>query len=195
MAKNPALPATGDTLDALIHKNIDTINQIEQASHDNRSRADIVADKIASFCGSMAFVWVHVVWFGGWLLLNVFPGIPKAVRFDPPPFPNLTLVVSLEAIFLSTFILISQNRQQRGADRRNHLDLQINLLAEQESSQMLTMMRQMMDHFGIVEPGGSRSAALGEDTDPIRLMSDLEENLAADPAHPDSPSPKTDSPT
>ncbi len=190
MAKDQAFPNPSADLDALIHKNIETINQIEQASHENRSRADVIADRIAGFCGSMAFVWVHVIWFGGWLLLNVLPGASKSVRFDPPPFPSLTLVVSLEAIFLSTFILISQNRQQRGADRRNHLDLQINLLAEQESSHMLTMMRQMMNHFGIVEPGDSRSAALGEETDPIRLMSELEENLATDPAHPDSPSPK-----
>ncbi|MFK9236768.1 DUF1003 domain-containing protein, partial [Escherichia coli] len=70
-------------------------------------------------------------------------------RFDPPPFNILNLVVALEAVFLSTFILISQNRQQRLSDQRNHLDLQINLLAEQESSQMLIMMKRGMDHLGI----------------------------------------------
>jgi uncharacterized membrane protein len=71
----------------------------------------------------MTFVWVHVVWFGLWILINPIPGVK---HIDPFPFTFLTLVVSLEAIFLSTFILISQNHDTRISERRNYLDLQIN---------------------------------------------------------------------
>ena len=75
---------------------------------------------------------MHVVWFAGWILANGLPGIK---HFDPFPFTFLTLVVSLEAIFLSTFILISQNHETLLSERRNQLDLQINLLREQENTE------------------------------------------------------------
>ena len=84
---------------------------------------------------------------------------PYIKHIDPFPFQFLTLVVSLEAIFLTTFIMISQNRQGRIAERRNHLDLQINLLAEQENSKMLAMLDAIMEHLGI------------KDTDPdVRIL-------------------------
>jgi uncharacterized membrane protein len=128
---------------------VEAVARIEKATQAGRTRSDAVADVIANFCGSMGFVWVHVFVFATWLLLNTLPGIPKHLQFDPPPYAMLTLVVSLEAIFLSTFILISQNRQQRASEKRNHLDLQINLLAEQESSLLITMTRKLMEHFGL----------------------------------------------
>ena len=100
-----------DELDSLMKANVDTINRIEQAVHNNRTSADVVSDAIAGFCGSTLFVYVHCVLFAGWLLLNTLHFFPKTFRFDPPPFNMLTLVVSLEAIFLSTFVMIAQNRQ------------------------------------------------------------------------------------
>jgi len=93
------------------------------------------------------FVWVHMIWFGAWVILNVLPGIP---HFDLFPFTFLTLVVSLEAIFLSTFILISQNHQTRLSERRNQLDLQINLLTEQENTKMLKLLERIAEKVGAV---------------------------------------------
>ena len=95
----------------------------------------------------MAFVWVHVLWFSVWIIANtaVIPIKP----IDPYPFSFLTLVVSLEAIFLSTFILISENRQARIDERRNHLDLQINLLAEQEYTKTLQLLEQIANKLGV----------------------------------------------
>src|SRR3954465_12156008 len=87
----------------------------------------------------MRFVYIHLIWFGTWIAWNV-PWVPTARQFDPYPFTFLTFLVSLEAIFLSTFILISQNHEEMLARRRNHLDLQINLLSEQENSQILKML-------------------------------------------------------
>src|SRR5262249_11289607 len=119
------------TAEELTERNVELIRQLEEAAKQERTKSDLVAEVIARFCGSMTFVWVHVVWFGGWIILNLIPGIE---HIDPFPFTFLTLVVSLEAIFLSTFILISQNHDARISERRNHLDLQINLLSEQENT-------------------------------------------------------------
>ena len=99
-------------IDEVTQRNVQMIEQLREADNANRSRADRIADFIARFCGSMTFVWVHVIWFGGWLLINSLDGTE---HFDPYPFTFLTFVVSLEAIFLSTFILISQNHGTRSA--------------------------------------------------------------------------------
>jgi len=144
---NTELPKA--SFDSLVVKNVEAIARIEKAAHARRTRADMISDSVAGFCGSPVFVYVHLLLFGGWLLVNSLGAVPRSLHFDKPPFNELMLFVSLEAIFLSSFILISQNRQQRLADQRNHLDLQINLLAEQETSQMLSMMKQVMDHLGI----------------------------------------------
>jgi uncharacterized membrane protein len=88
-------------------------------------REDRLADKITAFSGSMVFVYVHVVWFTAWIVLNV-----TIWRFDPYPFGLLTLVVSLEAIFLSTFVLLSQNREASRSDLRSEIDFETNVLSE-----------------------------------------------------------------
>jgi uncharacterized membrane protein len=92
-------------------------------------RQDRIADGATAFSGSMAFVYLHAGWFALWLLLNL--GVfGSAVVFDPFPFGLLTLIVSLEAIFLSTFVLISQNRQAGRADIRSELDYETNVRSE-----------------------------------------------------------------
>ena len=90
---------------------------------------DRAADRITGFAGSMSFVYLHSVWFGIWVLMNV--GIAGAsLVFDKFPFGLLTMIVSLEAIFLSTFVMISQNRQALRADIRSELDFEANLRSE-----------------------------------------------------------------
>jgi uncharacterized membrane protein len=106
-----------------------------------------IADALTRFSGSMAFVYLHAIWFGIWILLNM--GWMGSKPFDPFPFSLLTLVVSLEAIFLSTFVLISQNHAGELADKRADLDLQINLLSEHEVTRLLTLMDAVADHLGI----------------------------------------------
>ena len=96
---------------------------------DQVSRQSRAADAMTAFSGSMPFVYIHLIWFGAWLLCNegVFG---ESLIFDPFPFGLLTLIVSLEAIFLSTFVLISQNRQQERADRRSQADYENDIRAE-----------------------------------------------------------------
>lgn len=101
-----------------------------------------MADKITAFSGSMMFVYLHLIVFIGWIVLNV----SRAKNgFDPYPFNFLTLVVSLEAIFLSTFVMISQNRQSKQSDLRAELDYEVNVRAEQEICEIKDLLRKIAD--------------------------------------------------
>ena len=160
----------GRSADELTEQNVDRVSQLEESERQHRTSTDRIAEAIANFCGSMTFVWVHVVWFGGWILLNLIPGLP---HFDQFPFTFLTLVVSLEAIFLSTFILISQNLETRLSERRSHLDLQLNMLSEQENTKMITILLAIAEKVGADLSRDPQLTALGEETMPERLVEQI----------------------
>ena len=162
------------TLDELTAENVEAVVEMERAEHANRTAGDRAADAITAFCGSMWFVWTHVVWFAAWIGANLVPRL----RFDPFPFAFLTLVVSLEAIFLSTFILISENRQGKLSDRRNLLDLQIDLLAEQENTKQLMLMKRIAEKVG-VELDDEEVAALQEPTRAEQLAEQIDRSVEA----------------
>jgi uncharacterized membrane protein len=162
---------TPRSVSELTARNVSTIIELEEAERAKRTATDRVADVVTRFCGTTSFLWLHVLWFGGWIVLNVMPGIR---HFDPFPFPFLTLAVSLEAIFLSTFILISENRQSRLAERRNHLDLQINLLAEQENTTMLRLLERIADRVGARKTNEQEARVLGQQTEPEELAEQIE---------------------
>jgi len=172
--------AQARSVDELTRRNIETVLKLEEAAREERTSTDRVADAIAGFCGSMTFVWVHVAWFGGWIIFNLLPGIN---HIDPFPFTFLTLVVSLEAIFLSTFILISQNHDSKLSEKRNHLDLQINLLAEQENTKMLGLLQQIAAKVGAVAALDEDAKALQEATNPEKLVRQIDQ-LADDKSAP-----------
>ena len=124
--------------------NINAIVRLEEQALKERSIADRISDAIANFVGSIPFVAIHVAWFGIWVGLNA--GLWK---FDPYPFALLCMLVSLEGVLLSTFVLIKQNRMSQRADHRSHLDLQINLLAEKEVTKILQLQRLICQRLGI----------------------------------------------
>ncbi|MFI6402235.1 DUF1003 domain-containing protein [Streptomyces sp. NPDC050548] len=94
-----------------------------------RSTQDRVADAITAFAGTMLFVYLHALWFAVWITLN--EGLlGQAGIFDPYPYGLLTMIVSLEAIFLSTFVMVSQNRQAARENVRADLDFETNLRSE-----------------------------------------------------------------
>src|SRR3977135_969166 len=167
---------TPESLAALTQRNIESIAQLETTEAAKRSPADRIADAITCFCGSMAFIYMHLAWFGGWILWHFVPRLPQALRFDPYPFQFLTFVGSLEAIFLSTFILISQNRQSRIAELRNSLGLQITLLSEQENIKILAMLEALLQYHGLVQPD-PEVASLAEATAPDMLVEQIEKAL------------------
>ena len=160
----------GSSVEELTEQNVYKVSQLEELARRRRTSADRIAEAIANFCGSMTFVGVHVVWFSGWILLNVIPGVP---HFDPFPFTFLTLVVSLEAIFLSTFILISQNLETRISERRSHLDLQLNILSEQENTKMITLLLAIADKVGADLSRDPHLEALSEETMPETLVEQI----------------------
>jgi uncharacterized membrane protein len=135
-------------------RGIREIVQVEERNRKARSRIDLISGAITNLAGSAAAILIHLVWFVLWILINtrLVPGI---AAFDPFPFGFLTMVVSLEAIFLTLFVLISQNRMSAEADRRARLDLEINILAERETTMILRMLNEISSHLEI--KGGARS--------------------------------------
>jgi uncharacterized membrane protein len=90
---------------------------------------DLVAEKITDFAGSLTFVYIHAAWFSTWIAVNVgLAGLNH--EFDKFPFGLLTMIVSLEAIFLATFVMVTQNRQAARSDIRSQLDFETNLRSE-----------------------------------------------------------------
>jgi uncharacterized membrane protein len=168
-------PSDAASIQDVTARNVSCVGRIDKAAETQRTLTDRIADRITAFCGSMAFVWTHVVWFGGWIAWNLKD---QRAHFDGFPFPLLTLVVSLEAIFLSTFILVSENRQARLAERRSHLDLQINLLAEQENTKMLRLLLEIGRKVGVDIEDPEIQAVLAP-TDPEALVSQIEETAHA----------------
>lgn len=161
-----------------IRRNIDTVVRMEEKYLTSRGLMDRVADAIASFSGSMTFVALHVIWYTVWILVNL-----KVIRFlpafDPYPFMLLNMMVSLEAILLSTFVLMAQNRMSKRADSRAHLDLQINLLAEKEMTMVLQMLRQIGDKVGTHDDELHREVDELTAETPVEMLADeIEEKLS-----------------
>jgi uncharacterized membrane protein len=129
-----------------LEENVQAIKRWERTILLARSKAEQVSDWIACTAGSGPVLVLHVVWFGAWVTVNA--GAVRGIRpFDPFPFPFLTMTVSLEAIFLALFVLASQNRLTRQADKRSHLDLQIDLLAEREMTAVLQLLQDIAHHL------------------------------------------------
>jgi uncharacterized membrane protein len=159
-------------LSKVIERNIRTIIHLRTKAERERSPQDRIADNITSFSGRMVFVYVHIFWFGIWILLNT--GWFRVPVFDPFPYGLLTMIVSLEAIFLSTFVLISQNRMGEETERRADLDLHIGLLTEHELTRVLQMLDIIQDKLGIVDHENSDLADLEMETKPEDVLAEIE---------------------
>lgn len=142
-----------------------------------KTRSERIADAVTRFAGSMTFVYIHVVMYSAWILVNlgVVPGVP---RFDPT-FVILAMEASVEAIFLSTFVLISQNRMSALADKRADLDLQVSLLSEHEITRTLSLVQQMAQRLGIDEAEDPELEELARDVHPEKVLDRIESNAEA----------------
>lgn len=183
----PAAPA--------VDENVAAIQQWEKSLQDERSRAERLGDWITSVFASGPVLLGHVLWFTLWILLNsgLVPGVEP---FDAFPFPFLTMTVSLEAIFLALFVLTSQNRLSRQADKRAHLDLQVDLLAEREMTAVLQLLQDIAAHLAV--PSTHPPEQIGDllkKTDVRELTERLDEirdpeGLKMMPTRLDGPSPE-----
>jgi uncharacterized membrane protein len=166
-----------DTISQAIRDNIETIAKIEAEFDRRRTRSDRIADAIGSFSGSMAFVLIHAVIIGAWVVLNL--GLVPGVKpWDPFPFMFLGAWVSVEAIFLSTFVLIKQSRMSRRADERALLDLQINLLSEREMTLVLQMLQSLCTALGVKPQQKEKVRELAEETSVEAVANELQKAIA-----------------
>lgn len=158
----------------VVDRNVRALVARRAAEDRRKSTSERVADRITGFTGSMRFVYIHLLLFGTWIVVNVglAPGLP---RFDPS-FVILAMVASVEAIFLSTFVLISQNRMAELADQRADLDLQVSLLAEHEISRMLALVHRMAEKLEIEEAADPELHELARDVHPEAVLDKIEEN-------------------
>jgi len=164
----PDNPALSD----VVERNIRTILRLRAQAALDRSLQDRLADGVTQISGHMGFVYFHVAWFGAWLLLNT--GRFGIAPFDPYPYGLLTMIVSLEAIFLSTFVLISQNRISEESDRRADLDLHIGLLNEAELTRVLKMLHAIQEKMGIECDAPHELADLELITKPEDVLAEME---------------------
>ena len=156
----------------VVERNISALMARRQQDDAHRSAQDRAADVITRFTGSMAFVYIHLALFGAWIVVNLgwIPGVP---RFDRS-FTVLAMAASVEAIFLSTFVLISQNRMQALADKRADLDLQVSLLAEHEVTHLIQLVREIARRMDIDEARDPALDELAQDIKPETVLSQME---------------------
>ena len=156
----------------VIDRNIVTLLRLREETARRRTLQAYLADSITWFSGKMMFVYLHVLWFGAWIAINAGL-VPSLHPFDSFPYGLLTMIVSLEAIFLSTFVLISQNRLSEEADRRADLDLHIGLLTEHEVTRVLQMLDAVHRKLGIEIAGDSELAQLEMETRPEDVLAEI----------------------
>ncbi len=174
-----------ENLAGAIRRNIETIVRMEEGYNQQRSLSDRLADRIGDFSGSMEFVVLHLVIYGAWILINL--GIVKAApKFDPFPFMLLSVMVGVEAIFLSTFVLMKQKRMSQRADDRAHLDLQVNLLAEREMTLVLQMLVGISEKLGVTM-SHDELKELAEETSVEAMATELQKAMAPETEIPETP--------
>jgi uncharacterized membrane protein len=158
-------------------KHIDSIVKQEEEALERRSISERFADGVGVFAGSLPFVILHLVLLIAWVLVNNGT-ISGARPFDPYPFPFLGVIVAVEAVILSSFILMRQNRMMRRGERRDHLNLQVDLLAEKEITTLLQMVRAICGHMGLQNIAADKDISeLSQDTSIESLSQSLEDKL------------------
>jgi uncharacterized membrane protein len=160
-------------IESIASKNVEAIAEMDRIAQQKRTRGDRVADGFAHVIGSWKFIIIQSVILAVWVALNITAFIR---HWDPYPFILLNLALSFQAAYASPIIMMSQNRQARLSNRRNHLDLQINLLAEQESTETLRLLRAIGEKLGI-EGMDADEAELEEATKPDAIVREIERRL------------------
>lgn len=169
--QRPAQSPSSAELAPILEQNIDAVLKRRRDEDRARSLQDRAADAITRFTGSMTFVYLHVIYFGGWIWWN--SDLSPLPKFDDT-LVVLAMAASVEAIFLSTFILITQNRMATIADKRADLDLQISLLSEHEVTRLVTLVSAMAKQMGIDEAHDPQLDPLKNDVRPEQVLDKLD---------------------
>jgi uncharacterized membrane protein len=155
----------------VVERNISALLERRKQEEDKKTSEERIADKITRFTGSMLFVYIHLTLFGIWILWN--SGLFNVPMFDPS-YVVLAMFASVEAIFLSTFVLISQNRMNLQADKRAELDLQISLLTEHEVTRLISMVDAIAEKIGVNNPHQEEIEELAKDVLPEKVIDTME---------------------
>jgi uncharacterized membrane protein len=175
--KRPTGPTTPPPkppgLSSVLERNINALNERRKRDETKATTQEKLAEAITRFTGSMPFVYIHLAIFGFWIIANLgwVPGVPK---WDES-FVVLAMGASVEAIFLSTFVLISQNRMQAAADKRADLDLQISLLAEHEITKLVTLVSAIAEHIDVRSEVDEELDEITQDVAPEAVLDEIEE--------------------
>ncbi|MEP7216550.1 MAG: DUF1003 domain-containing protein, partial [Anaerolineaceae bacterium] len=170
--EGPASPGNQSTENSVLAENIQQLVDSRRKIEARKTFQDHLADAMTRFSGSMLFVYVHAAWFAAWMVAN--SGWFAVPVFDEFPFGLLTMIVSLEAIFLSTFVLVSQNRMGILAERRAELDVHVNLLAEREVTHLLILTQAIVEHLGVAVTLPAEIDELKQHVSPAEVMQKLE---------------------
>jgi uncharacterized membrane protein len=157
-------------------QNIQTMARLEREALHQRTVAERISDAITRFIGSLGFLLAHLLTFVLWFLINTNM-VAGVAPFDPFPFGILTLIVSAEGVLLAIFILISQNRMTRQSNKRDHLDLQINMLSKQEMTKLLTMVEELRAHLGIPTQADKGDKSCIDEADIVDIARDIDDKL------------------
>jgi uncharacterized membrane protein len=157
----------------VVDRNIHALLERRRAEEARVSPEVRFADRVTAFTGSMTFVYLHLVLFGAWIIFNL-PWLPLP-KFDPN-FIILAMFASVEAIFLSTFVLITQNRMAERAAKRSDLDLQISLLAEHEVTQLITLVKAIAERLEIAIAQKEELTELEKDVAPEKVLDLIDEH-------------------
>lgn len=168
---------TGETSTRIVERNIQALLERRKATDKAASWQEKLAQAISDFAGSMTFVWLHLAVYGLWVIVNLgfIPGLPQ---FDPT-FVVLAMVASVEAIFLSTFILITQNRMQGQADQRADLNLQVSLLAEHEITRLIKIVSELGDKLDLQSAQHPEIEELKQDVKPEKVLNTMDRHQSA----------------
>ena len=165
-----------------VERNIQKIVNLEEHALAQRSLAERISAFLMRYVATLRFVVAHLLAIAAWLALNL-GYVPGARPFDPYPFSLLALLLSVETVFLAVFVLISQNRIMRHADHRAHIDLQLSLLAEQESTKTLQLVQAIAERLGLHEHAHDEQVQeLSRDTEIEKLSTDIQDNLPKESA-------------
>jgi uncharacterized membrane protein len=170
------MPSEGATTTSVAKRNIEAISELEHQAVARRSTAQRFSEAVVDFAGSIRFMLVQAVAVAAWIGWNL-PSLSPLPVFDPYPFSLLGVAGSIEAIFLSLFILTGQKRLQRQADHRAHLDLQISMLSEAEATKTLEMLTALCAHFGLAQAEDSETLELAARINPEGLLTDIKQSL------------------
>jgi uncharacterized membrane protein len=161
-----------------LHSNIAALREDREAAERARTVGERIADAVTAFAGSMYSVGFHLLLYGGWLTYN--SGFLPVEPFDPFPFVMLAMMASVEAIFLTTFVLISQNRNAAIEERREDLGLQVSLLTEHEITRLAQLVDLMASRLGVDEKEKPELADIKQEVAPVSVLRSLDEADGSD---------------